>query len=71
MAMALVCGAPARADAQPEQDQERDQWRISTVPLYFWAPVLDGKMSAGVVKVGGPTALAPIAVQTGPGFEPH
>ena len=49
IAMALICGAPARADAQQEQEQERDRWRFSTVPLYFWAPVLDGEMSAGPV----------------------
>ena len=51
MAMALICGAPAWADAQqpPDQQQQGDRWRISTVPLYFWTTALDGKMSAGPV----------------------
>jgi hypothetical protein len=45
MAVAVICGAAARADAQP-----RDEWQVSVVP-YLWLTRVDGDLSAGPVTV--------------------
>ena len=46
IAVALICGVSARADAQ-----QRDEWEVSFVPFYLWATAVDGTLSAGPATV--------------------
>lgn len=42
LAVALFCGVSAPANAQ-----QRDEWEVSLVPIYFWALATDGNLTAG------------------------
>jgi hypothetical protein len=66
IAVALVCGAAARVDAQ-----QRDAWEVSVVPLYFWATTLDGDLSAGPVTVPILLEFADAADHLGGAFSFH
>jgi hypothetical protein len=66
LALVLICVAPARAAAQ-----QRDEWQVSFVPLYFWATELDGQLSAGPATVPVFLEFADAADNLGGAFSFH
>jgi hypothetical protein len=64
--VAAIGSVPARAEAQ-----QRGNWEVSVVPLYFWAMELDGSLSVGPVTVPVFLEFADAADKLGGAFALH